>query len=418
MQIKMVGIDHNKASLEYRELFSFTINGGTEGMKTLIAKEEVSGCLILSTCNRTELWISCLDNDDVDPEELLCEIKGVNKEFYDKYFVSRCGKDAVEHLLVTACGINSKVFGEDQIITQIKEALELSRKNKCADRTIEKVFQNSITASKKVKTMVQLTSYSPSVADSGVKKLENTYGTLKDKKCLVIGNGKMGALIAEQLVGSGAKVKMTLRKKYHHGEEHGSLVPDGCEMVPYENRIEAVALADIVISATLSPHFTVCKSDLEGIEINTPGFWLDLAVPRDIDPEIAEKYKVTICDIDGLGSGIADEKKSADIKKAKEILKVYRDELEEWLAFRKLKTGIDKITDLTKYDTIKRVEKDIKKLKIEEEEQEILKETIEGATSRAVNKLLCGLKESLPRDQWETCFNALLESAQKDTMKK
>ncbi|MEG0291154.1 MAG: glutamyl-tRNA reductase [Anaerovoracaceae bacterium] len=418
MQIKMVGIDHNKASLEYRELFSFTTNGAIEGMKTLSEKEEVSGCLILSTCNRTELWVSGEDGANFDVEKFLCEIKGVQKDSYDKYFVSRNGKDAIEHLLVTACGINSKVFGEDQIITQIKDALELSSKNKCADRIIEKVFQNSITAAKKVKTSVKLTSYNPSVASSGVKKLENAYGNLKDKKCLIIGNGKMGELIAKHLLESGAEVMMTLRKKYHHGEEQASIVPKGCQMVPYEDRITAVALADIVVSATLSPHFTICKEDLKEITLREPGFWLDLAVPRDIDPAIGEEYNITICDIDGLGNATADEKKSEDINRAKVILANYRDDIEQWLAFRKLTKKIDVIAETTAKDTQARVKKEIKNLELSEDEKENLKKSIEGAASRAVNKLLCELKDTLPKEHWEVCLDALLLSAKKETVKK
>lgn len=411
MEFKMVGIDHSIASLGEREKFAFTTSEAIDAMKEINTIDGVNGCLILSTCNRTELWISG-DKDCINPDEVLCNIKNVPKN--QEYFVCRKGKAAVEHLLVTSCGINSKVFGEDQIVTQIRDALQLTRKNKTSDKYIEKIFQNSISAAKKVKTTVSLTTYNPSVADSGISSLIDAYGDIEGKRCLIIGNGKMGMLIAEHLVRAKADVCMTLRKKYHNADNRESLIPDGCKMVPYENRIEALKDAEIVISATLSPHYTISYEDIKGASIIEPGIWLDLAVPRDIDPEIAENRDIKVLDIDNLDTGIYDENKELNIEKAKVVLESYGKEIEKWVKFRRQMPKVTKILNLAAYDTWLRTKSELR----QDESQENLEAIVVESSKKGINKLLCGLKETLPEEYWDVCFNALLESAEKDTIKK
>ncbi|MEG0919012.1 MAG: glutamyl-tRNA reductase [Anaerovoracaceae bacterium] len=413
MEFKMVGIDHSIASLDVREKFAFTTSEAIEAMKEINTIDGVNGCLILSTCNRTELWISG-DKGCINPDEVLCNIKNVEKNQSQKYFVCRKGKAAVEHLLVTSCGINSKVFGEDQIVTQIKEALQLTRKNKTSDKYIEKIFQNSISAAKKVKTTVSLTTYNPSVANSGISKLIDAYGDIKGKRCLIIGNGKMGVLIAEHLVRAKADVFMTLRKKYHNADNRESLIPEGCTMVPYEKRIENLKDAEIVISATLSPHYTISLEDIKEASIIEPAIWLDLAVPRDIDPKISENREIKILDIDSLDTGIYDENKELNIEKAKNVLESYGQEIEKWVKFRKRMPTVTKILDLAANDTWLRTKSELS----QEDIQENMEEVVVEASKKGINKLLCGLKDTLPEEYWDICFNAILESAKKDTIKK
>ena len=417
MQIKMVGIDHNMAALKYREAFSFGREESVAAMKKIVETSGVDGCIIIATCNRTEMWISCDETIEKSPGELLCEVKEVSYDSFKEFFVDRKGKDAIEHLMVTACGINSRVFGEDQIIAQIKDALELSRKSGCTSRTLEKVFQNSITAAKKVKTSIKLSGYNPSVATSGVKELTLEYGSLKDKKCLIIGNGKMSALIAEHLMSQGADVMMTLRRKYHHGEEFESLIPKGCEMIPYEERYKAIPRADIVISATLSPHYTVTVKGLKDVLVKEPGVWLDLAVPRDLEPAISENYNVKICDIDGLESQVDTELFKDELIKAGQIIGTYRDDILNWLEFRKLVPSAKKIISLTREDAVLRADKELKDLNLGRENTEKIEKIMGDATARAINKLIFGLKETLPKEQWDKCINGILKAAEKDTLK-
>ena len=419
MNILMVGMDHNLATLERREQFSFTKDQLEAALIDVSHIKGVTGNVILSTCNRTELWLSISEQATVFPVDILASLKGFSKEDIEEYTVIRKDKDAIEHLIVTACGINSRVFGEDQIITQIKDAISISRKLKTAGKTLDKVFSNSLAAAKKVKTSVRLTSHTPSVADSGVKELVQVCRmdeeSLDGKKCLIIGNGKMAALIAEHLVRKGADVFMTLRKKYHIGEEVSSLIPNGCHMISYDERYEALEEADFVISATLSPHYTLTLEAIENHRFKEPGYWLDLAVPRDIEPAISEKYNIEIIDIDSLGGDNFLPKDQ--LQKAENIIGSYRDDILNWLRFRKQVETARSVIDLTKKDAVLRAHNEFLNEGFTDEQVEKIEKTMENAAGRAVNKLLFGLKDTLPPSMWAETFEGLLESAKKDTMK-
>lgn len=416
MQLKMVGIDHSMAKIEYRELFAFTKDEAAKCMKDIV-NDKVSECILISTCNRTELWVSGVDAGKVDLIELLCKIKNADCEKFAKYFVQRTGEEAIEHLMMTACGMNSRVFGEDQIITQIKEALDLGRKCSTTGTTLEKVFQSSITAAKKIKNSVKLTDYNPSVADSGIKKLHTALTTVQGMKCLIIGNGKMAALIAEKLVAEDADVTMTLRRRYHHGEEFNSIIPKGCKMIPYEDRYSIVEDADIVISATLSPHYTVTAEALKGIELKESAVWLDLAVPRDIEPAIATKFGITVWDIDGMEEDIDFSSLESEFEKARNIAEEHIAEIVKWLEFRRLVPMANEIVTLTKEDNIFRTEGQLKEINLSQDDTAQIQNIIGEATEKTVRKLIFGLKETMNEDLWASCMEALLEAAKKETMK-
>ena len=416
----MVGIDHNLASLEEREIFSFTNGQLKEALKEVNQWEGITGNVIISTCNRTELWLSKEEDAQVDPVAVLADLKDCDVEKCRRVAVVRRDKEAIEHLIVTACGINSRVFGEDQIIAQISQSISMSRKLKTCGKILDKVFTNSLAAAKKVKTSVRLTAHNPSVADTGVKELfsvcEREEERFENKKCLIIGNGKMAALIAEHLVAHKAQVYMTLRKKYHIGEEVESLIPKGCHMISYDDRYEALEDADFVISATLSPHYTLSLEGLKDHKFKEPGYWLDLAVPRDIEPEIGKEYNIEILDIDSIGESENPMVKE-QVKKAEVIIGSYRDDIINWLKFRRQVDTARKAIDLTKKDAVLRAHNEFLEKGFSDDQCETIEKIMESATGRAVNKLLFGLKETLPPELWEETFKALLKSAEKDTLK-
>ena len=415
MHIKMVGIDHNKASIEYRELFSFTKAGAIDAMQRIGAKPSIEGCLILSTCNRTELWISTSNGES--PYQLLCEVKGIDEGRLKDYFVERESEDAVSHLLELACGLDSKIFGEDQIISQVREALILARKNHCTDMVLEKVFQTAIRAAKKVKSKVQLSAADGSTALQVVSLLRENLGDLDGVSCFVIGNGKMGQLVSHTLLTHGAQVKMTLRKSIHGNHPTESIAPESCIMVPYEERISELSSAKVVISATRSPHYTLKKNEVAAFLNPEPSIWIDLAVPRDIDPEVCGLAGITLFDIDHL----AKEEHLAKNEKGREestlILKEYFNELKQWFAFRERVPEIQDILRLSVEDVSKRLNQPMENMELPEEEKRRIQCEIERAVEKSVGKLLFGLKDTLSHSLWKECLEAVHDAASKDTLK-
>ncbi len=415
LNMKMVGIDHNKASIEYRELFSFTKAGAAEAMKLLKERYPIDGCVVLSTCNRTELWISTESN--LSPYRMLCALKGTDAARYRDLFIEREGDRAVQHLLELACGLDSRIFGEDQIISQVREAIVLARKHRCTDMILERVFQTAIGAAKKVKSQVKLAAADGSTALQVVSLLKEKLGDIRGVACFIIGNGSMGQLICSTLLAHGAVVKMTLRKATHGTHPTESAIPDGCAMVPYEDRIQELASSKVVISATRSPHYTLKRNEVEGHTNQEPSIWIDLAVPRDIEPEIDELEGITLFDIDHLTNEGGRAVNGNGREEALKILQEYLNELKQWFAFREWVPEIRSIVRLSVEDVSKRLDHPLVTMELPEDERKQMQSEIERAVEKTVGKLLFGLKDTLRYSLWKECLDAVYEAANKDTLK-
>lgn len=412
MDIQMVGIDHSKASIEYRERFSFTHHEAAIAMNQIMEwyKEEITGCVLLSTCNRTELYIS-LEEESMEPYEILCRVKGIDSEAYQDYYTVRNGCEVVEHLFSLACGLKSKVFGEDQIITQVKEALTNAREAETTDIVLEKLFQTAITAAKKVKSSVHLTAVNASVVENMITLLEREFDTVNDMSCLVIGNGEIGKLAATRLLQIGAKVTMTLRQ-YKSREVD---IPLGVHCIDYQERYDVLSDMAVVVSATTSPHHTIRYEDTH--EILCDGkkrVLVDMAVPRDISLRLAELENIRLYNIDSLGGVSTDTINNQSVAIAMEILKEYQEEFNTWYLFREYIPLIQSVGRTSSISVINRIDKQMKKIVEDSESAEEIKKLVKVATNRVVTNLLYGLKESLDKKQWSSCLEAIEHASKKN----
>lgn len=409
MRMMMAGIDHSKATIEDRQQFSFTKEAVKEALTRMKNRDGVEGCLLLSTCNRTELWIS--GDRAPNPYELLCSLKGLPAEAYSPLFVIREGKDAVDHLLDMTCGFDSKIFGEDQIISQVREALFQARACKSSDSVIEKLFQGALSAAKKVKTKIHIERANPSVATAMMEILKEKGLEMEGTHCLVIGNGQMGRLAARELRAKGAKVFMTQRKHMHREERQEVYQEGGIIFIPYEDRLVNLWDKKVIVSATMSPHYTLRGEDATKFLSNNGEHYLfDLAVPRDIDVEIGKIPGVWLLDTDTLGVVETEEEKNNYKREAGAILAETREALERSFSFREHVPIIEDIVTLVSDDTSQRLWNTPHKEKIEALE-------VEHAVKKATGKLIYGLKDTLPKELWQKCISSLHEAALKDTLK-
>ena len=290
--LMMSGLDCHRAPLDQRQRLAFSQSLAEEFLRWLHVQPGVEGCVLLSTCNRTELYVS---GSTETPWRLLCRGAGVPEAEMEAYFITRCGMDAARHLMEVTCGLHSQILGEDQIITQVRKAMELAQEVKTADPTLSALFRGAVTAGKRARTEVSISRGSPSMGSRCRDILMRELGTLAGKRMLVIGNGQMGRLAAQLLQEAGASVNVTLRT-YRHGE---TVVPAGCGTVNYEDRVAAMENIDALVSATTSPHYTLTVQQLRSVQ-NPPSVAVDLAVPRDIDPECGQILR--LFDTDSLGS--------------------------------------------------------------------------------------------------------------------
>ncbi|MEM1483772.1 glutamyl-tRNA reductase [Oscillospiraceae bacterium PP1C4] len=408
MDVKMVGIDYSKAGIEVRELFAMTKSNAAAAMRQICAESQVEGCVLLSTCNRTELWTS---GGNITPYEALCAVQKTDAAKYHRYFTERSGHEAITHLFELSCGLKSQVFGEDQIITQIKNAITLSRETGSADAVLENLFRTAVTAAKRVKTDVRLLGSGRSVAVSTVSFLRERLGSLNGISCMVIGNGEMGRLAATELINEGANVIMTVRQ-HHHGEV---IIPDGVRAISYDLRLERLPEVQVVVSATTSPHYTLRAEDVALLQ--HPTIFCDLAVPRDIDPDISELRGASLYDTDAIcGGGYS----RADVKKlseARAILWEYIDEFESWYGFRTLVPIVNEISGLAAEDLVSRVSKSIRRLDLENGQQEQLTARINDAAEKVVGRLMFGLRDNLAPELWQSCIEGLQKAARREELR-
>lgn len=302
MDLIMAGLDYAKAPIELREKLSFSKSqAGVLAADIRQNTPGVAGCVVISTCNRTEIYLS-LEGERVDPVRALCAAAGQELQAFRDFFVIREDQEAARHLFQVAAGLRSQIWGEDQIVTQVKEAVSAAREAGGTDSLLETLFRTAVSAAKELKSTLRLTQIPPSAPRAGVEALQKELGELTGRTALVIGNGKMGRLAAELLREAGCRVTVTLRT-YRYGE---NVVPWGCSVTPYDDRYAAMETAEIVFSATTSPHYTVTLPPLEQLG-RVPKVFVDLAIPRDIQPEIGRLPGVKLFNIDQLGQGAAQE---------------------------------------------------------------------------------------------------------------
>ena len=389
MSIRMIGIDHSLAGLDVRAKFSFTKKSAAEAMEQFKELEGVKGCVLLSTCNRMELWASTTKECEQDLLVWLCHYKGLAPFEYDRYFVKREGREAVEHLFSLACGLKSMILAEDQILTQVREALSLSRENYCADNVLEVLFRSAV--------------------DRAIAMLADTGYSLKGKTCMVIGNGEMGRLAALTLKRAGADVTVTVRQ-YRSGVVN---IPEGCRRINYGDRMELFPFCDLVVSATSSPNYTIRRELLDGIVLEHPMILIDLAVPRDIEPSLGEMKQISLYDIDAFRLR-GDEGNEAALQQAHRVLDEEMGDFYLWYEGRDLVPRIKHVETKAVEDLNLRIQKILRKLPMEEQEQTMLKQQIDTAVEKVVNKMMFGMKNSMERENFIACLVSLEKLYQKD----
>lgn len=386
MKLCMAGIDAS-APFEEREKLSL-VRGQVQAMLPRIAEQTGCAAVLLATCSRTELYLHAEGERALpDPAEALCRAAGVAAS---AFVTRREGADAVRHLMHVAAGMQSQIFGDDQIVSQVKDAVALAREAKTTDAVLDTLFRRAVTAGKRVRTETRLTGVPASAAEVGVRRAERFFGSLAGHRAVVIGNGEMGRLAARALVRAGSEVTVTLRT-YRHDE---TLVPQGCGTVPYDRRLDAIEGADLVVSATTSPHFTLTAAQMQTL-LCPPRLLLDLAMPRDIE-STAAGAQTALFNLDDLGDlGDADD---TSRETAECILGEETREFFAWLNYRaalpliaKIKSAaIERVRHMRDYDAL-----------AAEGDAETLAEL---AVSRAVELVLGGMKEKVNVQSMKDCL--------------
>ncbi len=372
------GVDHKDTPLSVRSLFAFDDEKAERAIKRLCKSEHINGCVILSTCNRSEIYF--LSDIEMNARSILLEGAEIKEEDFNGRINVYKGVEAVYHIMETACGINSAIKGESQIITQISQSADMSRGLGLIGSELDVLFRTAVSTGRSA-SLKNTDSSRLSSAHKAVELLETELGSFEGKKCLVIGNGRVGLLCARLLLEKGADTQITLRS-YKHGE---SIVPAGCKSISYSDRLSAIDKCDVLLSATKSPHFTLTAAMAEGIRL--PGYIVDLAVPSDIESGVYENRDIKYYNIDMLAS---DDTIGSEIY---DIAESGASEYMSWYNYRESLETIEKIKDMITRRILASSDAD--------------KESAEFSVSRAVDMLLGGMKESITPESLKKCYDKI-----------
>ena len=332
MNILLVGISHKIAPLKVRERFSFTKKRLKEVLTGLKETDSVLGAVILSTCNRMEIYthLANMNSGMERVKRFLFEYCRIKENDLKRHFYILKSEDAVGHIFRVASGLDSQVLGETQILGQVKAAKAAAKDIGIISGLLDAVFEKAVEVGKTVRTETKISKGNVSLGSAAIRMIEEKFSDLQDKLVLIIGAGKIGTLVSRYLNEKKIKGIFVSNRTYVKACE---LAKDcGGEAVNFNRLREELKKVDVVISSTSSPHLILGREILtEVMKVREePLLILDLALPRDVAPEAREIPGISLYNLDDLKS-IVDENYNKRIEEARIADRIIRRELDKFL---------------------------------------------------------------------------------------
>ncbi|MEM6513319.1 MAG: glutamyl-tRNA reductase [Pseudomonadota bacterium] len=343
MPLKVLGLNHNTAPVEIREQVVFAGNDLAAALNDVRRLPGVDEAVLLSTCNRTEFYVA---GDEASGERIadwLRSERALDGAINDSIFQKR-DDDAIRHLFRVACGLDSMVLGEPQILGQLKDAYREAQNAGATGRHLSEVFQHSFSAAKKVRTDTDIGSSPVSVAYAAVDLARQFFASFEKRTALLLGAGVTMELVAKHLKARDIGQIFVANRSIDRAR--GLAAEFGGYALPLSEIGGTLPQADILISSTASPEHVVVLDDMQQAikaRKRRPIFAVDIAVPRDIDPAIAELRDVYLYSIDDLDKVILDGMGSREAA-AMDANKILDDEISRYLSIQRAKQVAPVIT--------------------------------------------------------------------------
>ncbi|MGE3509508.1 MAG: glutamyl-tRNA reductase [Vicinamibacterales bacterium] len=340
MRLLLVGISHRTAPVDIRERLDFQARGVEKALRALTSRGQVREAVVLSTCNRAEVYAACEASDAAreDIVSFIGEFHGLSTTELLPHVYDGSDLDVARHLFRVAAGLDSLVVGEPQILGQVKEAHAASGAAQTVGPVLNRLFHSSFGTGKRVRTETALGSGAVSVSFAAVSLARKIFGDLTGRSVLVVGAGEMGKLTAQHMRSQGAHrvtiVSRTLARSARTAEAIG-----GASAAPWEQLDAALSASDIVITATGAAATILTKARIEATmrtRRNRPLFIIDIALPRDVEPAAGEIEQVFLYNIDDLRATVAENiaRRSNEIARAEAIVNEEVEKFGGWLRSR------------------------------------------------------------------------------------
>ncbi|NOT04161.1 MAG: glutamyl-tRNA reductase [Anaerolineales bacterium] len=391
MHIQCLGLNHTTTPIKLREQLSLNEDAIRSALARLACghlSTAIAELIIISTCNRIELYTASSQSNFSELEAFLSDVCGVPANQFRPHSYQYKNLDAARHLFEVAAGLDSLVIGEPQILGQIVRALELSRGQNIAGPVLNRLFQSAIHAGKRARTDTAISRNPASVSSLAASLAEHVVHPIVEAQVVILGAGEMAELAVEALRKRGANRILVVNRTL----ERAHIIADrwDAQITTFENLDDALISADILISSTGAPH-TILSAEMVRRAMQSraqrPLFLIDIAVPRDIDPDAANIPHVKLYDIDNLNAKLegALAERMAEVPQVKSILEEEISEFAEYMKSLEMIPIISNIRQQAETIRLETLEKTMRRLP---DLTEAERAHIEAMTQALVKKIL------------------------------
>jgi len=390
MNIIVVGLSHKTATVGIREKVAFSANQIEKPLKELLELEGIIEGVIVSTCNRVEIYATTRDiaGGIARIKRFMAEYHHLAFADLEPHLYNYHAESAIRHVFRVASSLDSMVVGEPQILGQIKTSYGYAAEYKSSGIILNRFLHKAFSVAKRVRTETKIASSAVSVAFAAVELAKKILGDLSDKIVMLIGAGEMCELAAKHFLNSGAKGVMVTNRTFERAERLAEEF--GGEAVRFEELFDHLHRADIVLSSTGAPHCIIGPKDAEEVIKRRrfkPVFFIDIAVPRDIDPKVDDVENAYLFTVDHLQEIVQTNlaQRSLEAEKAEEIVTQEIGQFHKWLSTLEVTPTI--VALRSHFDEIRRAELD-KTISAWKELPPGAEKRLEGLTMAIMNKLL------------------------------
>jgi len=391
MHLTLVGLSHKTAPVEIREKLTFPAHRQEEALSILTDSDSVAEAVIVSTCNRTEVYAVTADGVDGPGAiiDFMADYHDLDRHELVRYLYLSQGDAVVRHLFRVVASLDSMVLGEAQILGQVKEAYEHSFANGASGRVFNKLFRQSFEVGKRVRSETEIGENAVSISYAAVELARRVFDSLEGRTVLILGAGKMSELTAKHLVCNGVAKVLVANRTYERAAELADRFQG--EAIHYDALFDRMREADIVISSTAATHYVISKDRVAQAvkHRRDPLFLIDIAVPRDIDPACGDVGDVFLYDIDDLNGVVSSnlEERMREAEHAEVIIDEEISEFEAWLESLEVVPTVAAIRAKAERVRQEELEKALKRLGgLSEKELR----AVEAMSTAIVNKMLHG----------------------------
>jgi glutamyl-tRNA reductase len=361
----LVGVNHKTTPVEIREKLAFNQAKLEASLEELVSSPEIIENIILSTCNRVEIYAR-VENTDRGIQllqDFICDYHNISRGNLDQYFYSCCDNQAVEHLFRVSSSLDSMVLGEAQILGQVKDAYSTARSFSSTGMVLNQLFEKAFNVAKKVREETGISERGVSISSAAVELAKKIFEDLENHSVMLVGTGEMAELAAKHLISYGVKTVYVANRTYDRAAALAQTL-NGCAL-GFEEFKEEIYKADIIITSTAAPTFIIQKAMMEKAiqkRKNKPIFLIDIAVPRDIAPEVNELENVYLYDIDDLQNVVNAnmEERQKEAENAMEIVKHEVTKFNNWFSTLDAVPTIVEMRNRAEYIRKIEVEKNLK----------------------------------------------------------